>query len=430
MPDRHVLVVGPTYDYVDWLRKDFPDRCLFLVDNQELPKINGVSENCLIAADLTQPASVLKTLQLFLGKSSRQLSGLACFDDESQLLTAIIAKNLNLPYPDEQAILACRNKFLSKQLWLQAGLKCPQTKIVGAPQEGLEFMKRLKKPVVLKPLTGSGSELVFFCQDKYELLNAFLTMKTQMEEPVNPRMYASADRQYDPRQVFEIEEFIKGREYSCDFVIDDNRVNIIRTAKKIPAEHQPFGITLAYVTPVRLPGSIDEAHLKTQLRQAAHALGLHHSLCMVDFIVKGDKIYFLEMAPRPGGDCLPFLIRRSTGLDMLGLTLDRAENKPLKITDKRSWKNRVGLRIFAAREGTVKNIITDNLRDNDKVEEIYIKYPLPHKVTLPPQDYDSYILGHIIFKPNSEKNINRECRSLADKIEIIMENDKWVTAVG
>ena len=54
--------------------------------------------------------------------------------------------------------------------------------------------------------------------------------------------------------------------------------------------------------PIR-PLPLQAAFLHPQLKSAAQAVGLTRALCMVDFILQANELVFLEIAPRPGGDC-------------------------------------------------------------------------------------------------------------------------------
>ncbi|MBI9091692.1 MAG: hypothetical protein JEZ12_20985 [Desulfobacterium sp.] len=43
---------------------------------------------------------------------------------------------------------------------------------------------------------------------------------------------------------------------------------------------------------------------------------------MVDFIIRNHQPVLIEMPPRPGGDCLPFLLLEAVDLDIIRLALD------------------------------------------------------------------------------------------------------------
>jgi hypothetical protein len=46
---------------------------------------------------------------------------------------------------------------------------------------------------------------------------------------------------------------------------------------------------------------------------------------------------------------------------------------------------------------------------------------------LPPDDYDSRVLGHVIFAPSSAATLEAEARELAAKLILEMEELRWAT---
>lgn len=430
MSHKRVLVVGTTSDYIDIISRRFPNRALFVTETKERAAAREASplSDSEVLTDLTNSVQVIADLRQHLQKFNIEATGITCFDCESMLLAAKIADELSLEYHSPEAIALSRSKFASKERWLQSGITCPATKVVGTLTEAVEFLQQLRRPAVIKPLTGSGSELVFRCNDKYDCSAAFRTMSARLAEPSNPRMYMPAENgQPDSRRLFVMEEFIQGREYSSDFVIDGDRIDIIRIARKIPAEDQPLGTTLAYVVPGKMPGGISIDHLKEQLHKAARAIGLSRAICMVDFMVREDKVYLLEMTPRPGGDCIPPLLKQSSGFDILGYALDFAERRKAALPEPSQWQRLIGLRLFAKHGGVIRNIDTGRAESDSRVREVYLKRLPGHRVVLPPQDYDSRILGHIIFAPSRPDDIEAECLELLEMVSVEMEISPWTT---
>jgi biotin carboxylase len=198
-------------------------------------------------------------------------------------------------------------------------------------------------------------------------------------------------------------------------------VEIIRLAKKILARNQASGTTLAYVLPSRLPGPLQIDEFQLQLRNATRALGLKRALCMADFMMHEGVAYLLEITPRPGGDCLPQTIFHSCGLDMLGLALDFAEGKPIALPASSSWVQLVGLRFIAKKSGLIKKIDDRALRRDSRVKELRLKRQPGQRVVLPPDDYESRLLGHVIFKPAKPQSIETECDELESKLVVEIE---------
>ena len=426
MCDRRVLVVGTTADYIDILCRRFPGRAVFLTDIRERAKAMETppDEDTEVQCDLTDLQTALVALREHLDRWRIDASGIACFDCESLPLAARVAPSLALPYASPEAVSVCRSKFASKQAWRRAGLPCPDVEAVSTAADAVSFVERINAPAVLKPLTGSGSELTFLVRNAEECSKAFHTLKSRLAQHPDIRMYSCGAWEgngLDPRLVFVAEEYIAGPEYSCDFLLDAGRVQIVRIAKKIPASEQTFGTILAYVLPAELPPAFELGNFRSQLREAARVLGIQRAICMLDFIAQGSKAVMLEMTPRPGGDCLPSLIRRGCGLDILGCALDFAEGRPVAVPGPSDWRRLAGLHLWASRPGVIQNIDSRPLLEDRRVLECHMKRGPGHRVVLPPEDYDSRLLGHVIFEPSEPDDIENECVQISAKLSVEME---------
>ena len=171
MPDRRILVVGTTSDYIAYIVKHYPDRVLFLTDREERmdatePAPDKTSE---IVLDLSDSADVAATIQQHLRLNDQTLTGITCFDCEWLTLAAEIAELFKLPFPSIESVRLSRNKHLTKMRWAEKGVRCPKIELINSVNQALTLVDRFKSAVILKPLTGSGSELTYRCSDTYEL---------------------------------------------------------------------------------------------------------------------------------------------------------------------------------------------------------------------------------------------------------------------
>ncbi len=434
MSDKRVLVAGTTSDYIDIINRRFPQRAIFITDGRERAKAvePPPGSDAELLCDLAQPEQVAAAVRKHLDQWRMEPDGIACFDCESMPLAAFIARSFGLPYPSAEAVAACRSKYASKRVWLKAGLPCPDVELVHNTSDAVSFFRRTAGPVVLKPLTGSGSELVFLCSGEDECKSAFDTLRSRLAGHSDRRLYAPYlcdGKKVDPRKVFVIEEFIRGDEYSCDFVLEADRVQILRVAGKIPDKEQTFGTTLAYILPAELPSGLDEKSFCDQLRKAADAIGLDRAICMLDFVVRDSRAFMIELTPRPGGDCLPPLLLKSCGMDILGCALDFAEGRTLNLSKKPSqWRPLVGVRLFAAHNGEIERIDSSALRKDRRVVEYHLKRSPGHRVVLPPGDYESRLLGHVIFEPSGSDSVENECDEIASKLKVEMKTQACATA--
>lgn len=427
MPEKRVLVVGTTLDYIEYISKHYPGRAMFLISADERKK--GFEPLLLpneeIVCGVEDSALVIKKLMSHLEKWEIIIAGIACYDCESLELACNIALKLNLPFPGHGAVTAARNKYFARKLWKQAGILCPDSALADTAEDIYRFIDKIDKPLIVKPLTGSGSELVFKCRDYKECSTAYKLIRSGLAARTGNAMYRIGEGAHilDPLRFFMVEEFISGTEYSCDFIINNEDISIIRTAEKIPAPGQLTGTTLAYVVPEALPEQIDSQRFAAQLKSAAMAQGLTSAVCMADFIVSGNAAYLLEISPRPGGDCLPQLILKSMGLDIIGLVLDFAENSQIKPAPGHDYEKMAGLRLLSGKTGIVKNINCARILQDTRVVECGLRREKGHRVKLPPDDYDSRILGHVIFKPFVHCDIESQCLDIASKLELEIESE-------
>ncbi|MFY9942948.1 MAG: ATP-grasp domain-containing protein [Desulfobacterales bacterium] len=415
-----VLVVGTTPDYIDWIRQSRADGALFLTDpalrrRAHEPAPRPEEE---ILCDLSDHGRLRQALHGHTQRCGQQVVGVAAYDCESMEPATRLAAELGLPYPSLQAVRNCRDKHLCKTLWERQGLGCPKSRLVRSPADAARFVGELGRPCVLKPLSGSGSELIFRCESAQACAAAFETIASGLRERRSHRLYAATC----PADAPEIlaEEWIEGEEFSCDFRVENGRATLIRLTRKILSEGGPFGTAGGYFLSTVPPAAVGPDSLPQTLYRSAAALGLERAVCMLDFKVQDGQIVLLELAPRPGGDCLPFLLRRCWDLDILGGFLDFCAGRPVDFTPTAGARPCVGLRLHAPGGGTLKRLDAGLLAQDRRVREIHLTRQVGERVRMPPADYDSWLLGHVIFEPDPGLDPAVQCRRLAAKLVVEM----------
>ncbi|MCY2929486.1 MAG: ATP-grasp domain-containing protein [Planctomycetota bacterium] len=416
-------MVGTTGDYIHWIDRQYPGRALFLTDPQARARATEPAPESIgeVLSDLTDEATVWAALGKHLDQHRLEISGVVCFDDEAMHLAALLARRLHLPYPSPQAVLTCRNKHLCKEAWRACGVPTARAILAATDSQAADFAASVNAPVVLKPATGSGSELAFQCRTPAQAAQAFRDIREGLAARSDSRMYSGdAAGCLEKNPAILAEEFVTGQEYSCDFIVENSRAHVIRFARKILAHDAPLGTARGYTIPSPPPGPEPQS-IASFLARAANAVGIERSICMLDFFVDDGRLALLEIAPRPGGDCLPWLIRYSSGLDMLGLALDFAQRRPVAIPPADKWQPMVGLRIRAEREGTLRRVDTSLLAADPRVRQIHLTRAPGHKVVLPPADYDSWIFGHVVFAPDAGVSAESQCDELRGKLRLEIE---------
>lgn len=402
-----ILIIGTTPDYIEWLRSTAPTRGLFLT----LPEIRAtarahespppLSEEILTALDDVDEAA-----SKIVGHCQRYqitISGITCFDCEHLLFTAQLAQKLSLLYSSPTAVQNCRDKYAAKILWQKNNVLCPRVTIVETAENLREWLEKNNlNECVLKPISGAGSELTFHCKNADDAVVKFAEIKTGLQNRRDEKLFA------DSRII--AEEYISADEYSADFVIVADMVKIIRVCRKYKS---CFGITNAYE--LLTPPEIATLKINESIKNAAHALGLTNTIAMADFFVQENRAVFLEITPRLGGDCLPWLLKYAGDFDCLKFALDFScgDISPLPIINKTA----VALRIFADRAGQIKKFIPHDANNDTRVKQIYCRREIGDMIKLPPDDWHTWILGHLIYEPHPAQNIPTQNNELRNKFK-------------
>jgi len=415
--NNKVLVVGTTSDYIDWIRQANPGRAIFLTsydvrDMAVEPEPHPSEEILCCLEDADQ---VKKQLLKHLERWQLTLDGISGFDCESLELAAVLAKELSLPYPSVESIRLCRDKYVTKTTWQQKGVLCPRAQIVQSADGVFAFLQEVDGPCVVKPISGTGSELVFYCASRKDCDMDVQIIKKGLAVDKSRRMYTT--------NWFLVEEYIHGTELSCDFLIRDNQVQILRLTRKIKNSNKPFGTIAGYLLSDANTEGIYPKKMARTLLQAAAALGISEAICMVDFIVRDDEIILLEMTPRPGGDCIPYLLRQANSMDMLTYALDFAQKRELPPLVGHDGQY-VGVRLHAGKSGTIMRIDDRLLQQDSRVLEIHgIRKP-GHTIKMPPQDYESWYLGHIIVKMAPGIALEQQVKELSSMLVVDIDHDQ------
>ena len=426
--DSPVLVVGTTPDYVVKIYHSYQKPVLFLMDIRfrEDPLLNKIDKSALVFSPLNNFDMTVCDLTRHFNGSQSRLRGVACFDCESLILAGRLAEYFQKPFPSPKAIARARNKFESRRLWMEKGVETPKAVIASNLNQSMIFFQRIKRPIILKPISSSGSELVFKCQNEREIGKAVRILRKQLFKRLANPFFTDIKREavLDPCQTWIAEEFIRGPEYSCDFILNQGKVILVRETGKIKAPDQTFGTVLAYTCPPVYPKGFSYENLYEILGKAADALGFSHGYFMTDFIVSNGKVYIIEITPRPGGDSIPDLIKTASGYDILNGYLEFiCENKsaersflPLKVNTC------AGINFYADRAGVISQLNYSELLADPMVKNVIFKKQPGDRVVLPPDNYDDRLLGYCIVALNSSRLHHSQYRSLQRRLKVSITN--------
>lgn len=216
---------------------------------------------------------------------------LLAIGDRPTLVASMAARRLGVPHNPPEAVAACRDKYLSRQLFQAAGMRVPPFFRAGLEEDPRELAARAPYPCVLKPLALSGSRGVIRANGPVEFAAAFERIRGILSSPG-----VRGSR-------IQVEGFIPGSEFAVEGLVTDGRLDVVAIFDKPDPLDGPFFEETIYVTPSRAAGAVQES-LAATARQAVRALGLTRGPVHAELRANADGAWILEVAARPiGGLC-------------------------------------------------------------------------------------------------------------------------------
>ena len=421
-----VVIVGTTPDYADKINKKFPETTLFVLDTcfRGNPRLENIRNEALFFTSLEESKKATQSICSYLTTNNISPNGVACFDCESLMAASRLASQLGLQAPSIEAVVRSRNRFESRRIWEESNVPSPRAALVSGLQESKEFYRFVKREVVIKPVSGSGSELVFHCRDEGEIEISVRIMEKELKRRRSNPLFRmipgnSQTGPLDPCESWVVEEFVEGPEFSCDFFLHGSGVTLLRETGKVKAPNKPFGSVLAYMFPPRYPKQFTLKNLTLVLEKAARALGFTWGNFMADFIIQDGCPVIIEMTPRPGGDSIPDLVEIATGYDLIGMHLDIVSGRfSPSTTLPLPSESFLSVHLYGTKEGVITHLDPSGIFRLPWVKTIVFKKNVGDEVRLPPQDYDNRLLGYCIISADNSPELDNVCQTFNKLLKV------------
>ena len=294
-----------------------------------------------------------------------------------------LTDKLNLPGNNPKYSDICTNKYEMRKAFKRSGIKVPNFALVDLNTE-MKDLDNFEFPLIVKPTDRSGSRGVTRIENSSELKSA---IKNAIEFSFEKKAI--------------VEEFIDGDEYSCECISYQGRHHFLTITKKYTTGFPHF-IETAHLEPSGLKKEEIEL-VKKEIFKALDALHVENGPSHSEFkINEKGEVNIIEIGARMGGDCIGSdLVPLSTGYDFVGLTLDVALGKKIKIEKTISNKKYAFIKFVFTKDDL--NIL--NLIKKEKPDLIYfesIGNDFEHDIIDSSTRYGFYILSC-----NSKKDLEK-----------------------
>jgi biotin carboxylase/ribosomal protein S18 acetylase RimI-like enzyme len=255
--------------------------------------------------------------------AEQPIDAVVSYEDGASILAARIAAELGLPGHPQDAAVAAVDKPTMKQRFVSAGVATAQYLVADGEDDAVAFAERIGYPVVVKPCRGGASQGVMRANDEAELRTAYRRLRRIVRD-------YGLDNGGRPNRMQLVERYLPGAEISVELVIDRGRPQVTTVFDKPRPLTGPFFEETIYLTPSRLPTSL-QADAEALAIKAVVALGLRHGPAHCEIRVSDDGLYVLEVAGRLLGGACARVFRDCLGADIHLLLLRLAMGDPVEL---------------------------------------------------------------------------------------------------
>ncbi len=244
-----------------------------------------------IHLDLTDTAGCLDTLAAAHARTP--FAGVVATDDASVELAAHAAERLDLGHNHIESARLTRRKDLARQRLAEAGVPVPEFSLIDLEQPLSPQLAELAWPAVLKPVGLSASTGVIRVDDSAQALDALAVIR---------ELIAGLPDPWERYRVL-AERYLPGAEVAVEGFLHDGEYRPITIFDKPDPLTGPYFEETCYVSPSRLPGSVQRRIIAT-VAAACAAYGLRQGPVHAELRVDGERVWILEVASRTiGGEC-------------------------------------------------------------------------------------------------------------------------------
>lgn len=234
-------------------------------------------------------------------RSISDIAGVLTAGTDFSLPVAHVAHALGLPGISPDVALRATDKALMRKVLFEAGVPVPRflrvdaAAVTGLPDQLSEARRRLRFPIVVKPVDNMGARGVRRC-DIEEQLPAAVTAALAVSRTGNAIL----------------EELIPGPEFSLDAIVYKGRIRICGVADR-HIRFPPYFVETGHTMPTTVEPDVRRA-VEDVFRQAIAAIGIDHGAA------KGDVFYVYPDGDEPGVAMVGEIAARLSGGYMSGWT--------------------------------------------------------------------------------------------------------------
>ena len=329
--------------------------------------------------------------------ASQPLDGVLTWDEARVLQAAKVAAALGLPGGDPDAAMRCRDKHLTREALATAGVPQARSVLVASLDEALNAAGQIGYPVVLKPRAMAASLGAVLVAGPGELADRFAFAR----DTTVPGAW-----RYDAGVL--VEEYLTGPEVSVDCAVHGGRVFPLFVARK-QIGYPPYFEEVGHVVDARDPLLADTEVLRV-VQDAHTAIGLADGMTHAELKLTPAGPKIIEINGRLGGDLIPYIGMRASGIDPGLAAAAVACGRPPVLAPDRELIGAVRF-FYVERDDTRIESVSFDQAALPKAVDAAVPLARPGKIVSPPP---KGTFGGRIAYATAVAQTERECREALD----------------
>jgi biotin carboxylase len=252
----------------------------------------------------------------------RPLRAVVGVDDLTTVAAAAIAERLGLRTNAVAAVTAARDKFQMRQCLAAAGVPIPRFRRITLKDDPFLAARGVQFPCVLKPLALSASRGVIRANTVDHFITAFRRIAALLGRD-------DVEVSGEAAQYLLAEEYIPGLEVALEGLLMGGTLHTLALFDKPDPLEGPYFEETIYVTPSRLPASVQQA-IERVTASACAALGLVEGPVHAELRINDTGPWVLEVAARSIGGLCSRTLRFGTGMTLEEIILRHALGWPIE----------------------------------------------------------------------------------------------------
>jgi D-alanine-D-alanine ligase-like ATP-grasp enzyme len=270
------------------------DKVLIICNHASIRK-SGINH---IYDRLSDIPGLIRRIQGWCRRKEKRICGVVTLDEECRYrVSEAIAEHFSLAVPPRKTLDMASNKLLQKEMLRRAGLRVADYTLVSSAG-----LSDLRYPNVVKILTGIGSTGIYLNLDGRQLKANIQRILEESKRKLLRKIfqpYKAEGKVFRPAETFIVEEYVEGKEYSCDFVVENKKARVLRLCQKLESrEHFANYDGFILYNPANW-GEVALSELQQACQKVSEAYQLSEGVCMMDFKYN-EGIVVLEATIRPG----------------------------------------------------------------------------------------------------------------------------------